>query len=90
MNIKELIKLILSYMVKLLPLSWFKWLVQSNLSPNLRNLFRLGLRDRDVIISEGLATGLKFNAGKTNPDAVHRLVEQQEIEPPKFVTLYDG
>ncbi len=70
MAIKEFTKLILSYIVRFIPLSWLKWLAQSNLSPNLRNLVQLGLRDRDVTISEGVAAGLTFNVGKTNIDAV--------------------
>jgi FkbM family methyltransferase len=84
MDIKESTKLILGYLVRLLPLSWLKWLVQSNLSPNLRNLFRLGLRDRDVFISEGVAAGLTFNAGKTNIDAVFG-----KYEPPLQQTFFN-
>jgi FkbM family methyltransferase len=46
-----------------LPLNWIEWLIKLNSIPNFPRLVRLGLRNRNLTISEGVGKGLKFNTG---------------------------
>jgi FkbM family methyltransferase len=65
---KKMIKQFLGYILRLLPFRLIEWLAQLHPSPNAHRLVRLGIRNRNVTIRNGVGAGLKFNAGRANPD----------------------
>ncbi|MBF2020931.1 MAG: FkbM family methyltransferase [Hydrococcus sp. C42_A2020_068] len=76
------LKQLLGYLLRLLPLSWIEWLCQLESSPNIRRIARLGLRNRDVTLGNGVGKGLKFNAAEANPDSalgIYELPMQQVL-----------
>jgi FkbM family methyltransferase len=50
------------------PLSWIKWLLKLDSIPNLPRVARLGLKKRNLTITEGVGAGLKFNTGAADSD----------------------
>lgn len=63
-----MIKQLLSHAFKGLPLSLLDRLSQLESNPTASRIVRLGVKNRNVTICNGVGAGLKFNAGSSNPD----------------------
>lgn len=66
--LKNLTQTALSYSLRILPTPLLQQWGQNPSNSTLRRLVRLALKNRTVIINQGIATGLKFNCGLSNPD----------------------
>lgn len=65
---RSAIKQFLSYALKPLPLSWIERLDRLEPHSNVRRIVRLGLKNRDVTLHQGVGSGLMFNARDADPD----------------------
>lgn len=64
-------KQLLTSLAKFLPTGLLQWMEKSlPFNSFTSKLVRLGVRNRDVTISQGIGAGVKFNAGSANPDLV--------------------
>jgi FkbM family methyltransferase len=62
-------KQLLTSLAKFLPTGLLQWMEKSLPSNSFTSkLVRLGVRNRDVTISQGIGAGVKFNGGSGNPD----------------------
>jgi FkbM family methyltransferase len=63
-----MIKQLLTQMLQLFPASLIAQLAQLEASPQIRRLAYWGIKNRDFTMQQGVGKGLKFNAGKANPE----------------------
>ncbi|EAW36173.1 FkbM family methyltransferase [Lyngbya sp. PCC 8106] len=81
-SFRHVIRDVLGYSFRIIPTNLLQKWSQPQSSRTLRRLARLGIRNRDVIIEQGVGAGLRFNSGTSNPDyalGVNELSVQQAL-----------